>query len=191
MVSRTCPSRPLNTHNHLESLSKANFNTWTADGLNTLNVRPLGLAFYTLGGGSSIVVNNNSVTGAWWGLEGYLVKKSEVNPDRFKITGGSFNNNYIGIMSYNSSNNIYATRMAVSGTTINNSEYIGIVNDAQTGSFKSELALKDAVQVLHTSPTSVYASAISIYGTQAELNELNDTKISGAHSNFISFLFCP
>lgn len=169
------------------SVTKADYDAWTADGLNKANIRLTGMAFYSLGGNNPILVNNNNVSNAWWGLEGYLVKKSDFDPERFKVSGGTFNNNYIGIDSYNANNNTYTTSMVLSGVTITNSEYIGVLNEAQAGNYKSELILKDGVQILHSAPTPTYENAISIYGANAQLNELNDTKISGAYKNFISF----
>ncbi|WP_461789066.1 T9SS type A sorting domain-containing protein [Pedobacter sp.] len=175
---------PINVNDNF--ITAANAATWTADGLNTANIFPRGIWLLTLPGDSKIMTARDTVSNMRWAFEAYRIEKSTVDLNRFVVQGGLYQSNYIGFDSYNDGNLTYDTRVVLDGVKMVNNELLGLLNES-SGAFKSEMVLRNGVQVLHNAPTATYENAISIFGTNAQLNELNDTKISGANKNFISF----
>jgi hypothetical protein len=175
---------PINVNDNV--ITAANVATWTADGLNTANIFPRGIWLLTLPGDSKITAARDTVSNMRWAFEAYRIEKSTVDLNRFVVQGGLYEANYIGFDSYNDGNLTYDTRVVLDGVKMVNNEFLGLLNE-NTGAFKSEMVLRNGVQILHSAPTATYENAISIFGTNAQLNELNDTKISGANKNFISF----
>lgn len=175
---------PINVSDNV--ITAANAATWTADGLNTANIFSRGIWLLTLPGDSKITAARDTVSNMRWAFEAYRIEKSTVDLNRFVVQGGLYESNYIGFDSYNDGNLTYDTRVVLDGVKLVNNEFLGLLNE-NTGAFKSEMVLRNGVQILHSAPTATYENAISIFGSNAQLNELNDTKISAANKNFISF----
>lgn len=173
------------------TISKADYSTWTADGFAAPTANALnGIAVVNTIGYGDVAINSNHVSNAKYGIYLSANAMSNFSQDKIKITDGIYSNNEIGIYEYNTGIN-FNTRTLISGTHVTNSTIAGIVNenDSATPNISSELFLMDGVVVDHpASVPSTYETGIAIFGSKAVLRSLNDTKLGSADKFFIKVL---
>ncbi|GAB2541695.1 T9SS type A sorting domain-containing protein [Rufibacter soli] len=174
------------------TVRQANYSTWTAEGLTKPTTNQLdGIDLFQLLGNNTILVENNTVDGALDGILIRTVPKSATNPDRLLLKGNTLTNNDAGVYLVASAG--ADTRAVVDGGLIRDSKFValniqGINTDNTAAQNFNEVVLRNGVVMDHPAPiTTDYNEAIYLKGEKAVLAELNNTKISTAKFNFITF----